>query len=45
LRFRKVLVLEPDGPQHGAARRLRQAIHDDARVPARVDAGRILITL
>ena len=42
LRLREVLVLEPDGAQHGAARRLREAVDDDARVPARVDAGRIV---
>ena len=43
LRLREIRVLEPDGSQHGAARRLREAVDDDARVPARVDAGRILV--
>ena len=45
LRLREIRVREADGAQHGAARRLRKAVDDDARVPARIDAGGILVLI
>ena len=43
--FAKSSSLKPDGAQHGAARRLREPIDDDARVAARVDAWGVLVLL
>ena len=42
LRLAEILVLESDGPQHRAARRVLDAVHDESRVLARVDSCSIV---